>query len=160
MKKLTKLLAVGSLALGLIAAPAAATAAPLPSPTSAVAPLSGGYPECGQSVLMSGSALGSSRLPSTRLTGLVNCTLNQGTVGDSVYVLQSALNQCYGKRLVVDGNFGPATRSALISVQAAVGASADGIFGPNTRDKILWAGYDSPCRTGYFIRTNYIPWYN
>ncbi|HVQ90780.1 MAG TPA: peptidoglycan-binding domain-containing protein [Mycobacteriales bacterium] len=61
-----------------------------------------------------------------------NCQMGQGAVSNAVRELQFTLNQCYQKNLATDGNFGPATRSALISVQRAAGASADGVYGPQT----------------------------
>ncbi|MGN7947438.1 peptidoglycan-binding domain-containing protein [Microbacterium sp. 22215] len=99
-------------------------------------------------------------VPSTSNSGVSNCTLNQGTVNDAVRGMQQALNQCYGKGLTVDGNFGPATRTALRSVQSAIGATSDGIFGPSTRDRMTFKGNGSTCQTGLYIRTNHIAYFN
>ncbi|WP_443049893.1 peptidoglycan-binding domain-containing protein [Streptomyces sp. NBC_00287] len=53
--------------------------------------------------------------------------------------LQFTLNKCYGAGLAVDGEYGPATRSAVITVQNRVGVAADGEYGPNTRDAMKWS---------------------
>ncbi|MGY4643964.1 peptidoglycan-binding domain-containing protein [Cellulomonas sp. URHB0016] len=63
------------------------------------------------------------------------CYLAQGNVGNGVKALQTALKYCHGYSLGgagVDGNFGPATKTALVSFQRSKGLSADGIYGPNT----------------------------
>ncbi|WP_417554790.1 peptidoglycan-binding domain-containing protein [Microbacterium sp.] len=65
-----------------------------------------------------------------------NCTLRSGNISEGVRTLQNSLNLCHGKSLVVDGNFGPATRTALIQVQAAIGVTADGIYGTQTYTKM------------------------
>lgn len=65
-----------------------------------------------------------------------SCTLRSGNISEGVRTLQNSLNLCHGKSLVVDGNFGPATRAALIQVQTAIGATADGIYGPQTYTKM------------------------
>jgi hypothetical protein len=81
-------------------------------------------------------------------TRSLNCHLYKGTSGEGVRQLQMTLNECYGPRhasggikkfstaLVVDGQFGSATESALKTVQAYVGATADGWYGPATRTKM------------------------
>ncbi|WP_181155901.1 MULTISPECIES: peptidoglycan-binding protein [unclassified Microbacterium] len=65
-----------------------------------------------------------------------SCTLRSGNKNDGVAWLQVALNSCYGKNLATDGDFGPATRNALIQVQQAIGVVADGIYGPNTQSRM------------------------
>ncbi|MGY4644074.1 peptidoglycan-binding domain-containing protein [Cellulomonas sp. URHB0016] len=67
------------------------------------------------------------------------CLLAQGNVGTGVKVLQTALKYCLGYDLGtsgVDGNFGPRTKSALQSFQRSNGLTADGIYGPNTLDRM------------------------
>ena len=161
MKRIWKLVTCSVVAFGLMATPVAANASSTDQMNS-VAPLSGGYPECSNDVVVMGPDAADPRItiPSTSGRSMVNCTLNQGTINNSVRALQQAMNQCHGKNLSVDGNFGPATRSALRSVQSAVGTSADGIFGPDTRNKMSFKGNGSTCRTGNYIKANYIAWHN
>ncbi|HVQ94601.1 MAG TPA: peptidoglycan-binding domain-containing protein [Mycobacteriales bacterium] len=61
-----------------------------------------------------------------------NCQMGRGAHSNAVGELQSALNTCHHKNIAVDNDFGPATQSALISVQRALGISADGVYGPQT----------------------------
>lgn len=70
--------------------------------------------------------------PTTPTTGVCvsQPTLQRGAQGDSVRELQSIL----GGSVVVDGDFGPATETAVISFQSANGLEADGLVGP-----ITWA---------------------
>ncbi len=58
-------------------------------------------------------------------------TLREGDTGPEVEELQKALN-AKGAALKEDGDFGPATESAVIAFQKAVGLNADGIVGPLT----------------------------
>jgi zinc D-Ala-D-Ala carboxypeptidase len=60
--------------------------------------------------------------------------LSQGTSGSDVRRLQIRVAGYpgYGRRLGVDGEFGPATRAAVTRFQAAYGLGADGIAGPRT----------------------------
>jgi hypothetical protein len=61
------------------------------------------------------------------------CVMASGAgPNNAVRTLQSNLNKCHGKSLAVDGEFGPATRSALIAVQRALQITADGVYGPQT----------------------------
>lgn len=162
-------IAVASLAICIVAAtPQMASASAdtgvhsVYTPTAKVQPMSGGYPECSYTALFAPSGPGDSyaRLPSTTPSSLGNCTLNQGTSNSAVEELQRALNGCYNRGLALDGQFGPATRSALRQVQSSIGVSADGIFGPATRDAIAWPTGSDGCRSGYWIRTNFVIYYN
>lgn len=72
-------------------------------------------------------------VPIRRSPLTVDCILNQGAISRGVRQLQTSLNKCYSAGLVVDSNFGPATKAALISVQKKVGAVPDGVYGPQTR---------------------------
>ena len=64
-------------------------------------------------------------------------TIEQGSTGAAVTALQRDLN-ILGYKLTVDGDFGPATRSAVITFQRRHSLSQDGIVGPLT-----WAAIDS-----------------
>lgn len=55
--------------------------------------------------------------------------LRQGDRGQAVRTLQTKLNE-RGASLAVDGSFGPATRTAVRSLQSAAGISVDGVVGP------------------------------
>lgn len=70
-----------------------------------------------------------------------NCVMSSPLVNTGVKALQSTLTVCYGKGLQIDGDFGKATKSALISVQKQINVVADGIYGPNTRDALKWPYY-------------------
>ena len=61
--------------------------------------------------------------------------LRKGDRGPTVKALQSALRRA-GHPLVVDGVFGPATRRAVISFQAANDLAPDGIAGPRTMARL------------------------
>lgn len=52
--------------------------------------------------------------------------------GTDVRWLQNALNEVLGTHLVVDGDAGPATRSAVRSFQSSHGLTVDGVAGPRT----------------------------
>ncbi|WP_246113626.1 peptidoglycan-binding domain-containing protein [Streptomyces montanus] len=70
--------------------------------------------------------------------GNVSCLLARGNNGSAVKALQSALNDCYGENLVKDGIFGAGTQAALRRAQSDEGQTADGVYGPRTRDAIHW----------------------
>ncbi len=57
--------------------------------------------------------------------------LYEGDSGSVVVELQQILNT-KGFRLIVDGYFGPATKSAVVKFQRQNGLTADGIVGPLT----------------------------
>lgn len=81
-----------------------------------------------------------------------DCWLDRGMSNTAVRALQKNLNSCYGYKLATDGVFGALTESALISVQRKVGVAADGDYGPNTRDAMVWANYS--VETGARISCN------
>lgn len=81
---------------------------------------------------------GSTQVPTNTPWEVANCTLREGNSGSGVKALQSALNLCHGAALSLDGQFGSKTRSALVAAQRSIGASADGIFGPDTRSRMKW----------------------
>ncbi|KYH45328.1 peptidoglycan-binding protein [Branchiibius sp. NY16-3462-2] len=61
-------------------------------------------------------------------------TIQQGATGDAVKRLQRALRRTPDLSVVVDGNFGPRTKAAVIAFQQGAGLTPDGIVGP-----ITWA---------------------
>ena len=84
-------------------------------------------------------------------TGNVNCVLGVGNNGPAVTILQSNLNDCYSSQsnvrghasrfspdLVLDGDFGGKTKSALIAAQKSANPpiAQDGVYGPETRKAI------------------------
>lgn len=79
-------------------------------------------------------------------TGNDNCELGQGNDNPGVGVLQNSLNRCHGAHLAVDDDYGPATKAAVVAAQRAAGITADGVYGPQTRDHITWIESDGKCR--------------
>lgn len=70
--------------------------------------------------------------------------IKEGARGNQVKAIQYALNQLgYGNSGTksVDGKFGSRTKSAVRAFQKAMGISADGIVGKNTRAKFRAKGY-------------------
>ena len=57
--------------------------------------------------------------------------LREGDKGSSVRTLQTMLNS-HGAGLLVDGDFGPKTRAAVINFQSSHGLTVDGVAGPQT----------------------------
>ncbi|MBW8705482.1 Zinc D-Ala-D-Ala carboxypeptidase [Streptomyces sp. MBT84] len=74
----------------------------------------------------------------------VNCLMRRGNTGGGVHYLQEVLRDQYGYNIAVDGDFGPATESALKSLQSRLHITADGVYGPQTRDSICWPLYWEP----------------
>ncbi|MEV6015639.1 MULTISPECIES: peptidoglycan-binding domain-containing protein [unclassified Streptomyces] len=74
-------------------------------------------------------------VPTIGHAGTNFCSLRRGDSGEAVYQLQQTLWHCYGY-LVTDEQFGPATEALLKKAQASAGVTADGVYGPNTRDNI------------------------
>lgn len=58
-------------------------------------------------------------------------TIGPGTDWSPVAAIQYFL-RAHGHTVVVDGDFGPATATAVSALQTSVGATADGIVGPQT----------------------------
>ena len=57
----------------------------------------------------------------------ITSTLRVGSKGDQVKCLQAAVG------VTADGSFGPKTKNAVMAWQASVGLTADGVFGPRSR---------------------------
>ncbi|MET8451093.1 peptidoglycan-binding domain-containing protein [Streptomyces sp. NPDC005209] len=78
-------------------------------------------------------------VPTVGLRGTNFCTLRRGASNNAVYTLQVTLDYCYGKDTGgFDGVFGAKTESALKQVQSSLHLTADGVYGPNTRDAMEW----------------------
>ncbi len=108
----------------------------------AAAPAQAALPNCVKTVgLVGGSGLRSSTAASS--TNDWRCVMYQGAENSGVGAMQRALQKCYGLDIAVDGVFGPRTRSALISAQRTMGADPDGVWGPETSDKILNPYYNA-----------------
>lgn len=65
--------------------------------------------------------------------------LRYGSKGECVTQLQMTLYVLYMENLAFDGNYGPATTSAVYRFQGRYKLSFDGICGPQTWAKLLWA---------------------
>lgn len=63
--------------------------------------------------------------------------LKRGSKGAEVKTLQRLLNAVCDANLEIDGDFGTATRNAVIAYQSSRGLDADGECGPRTWDKLL-----------------------
>src|SRR5262245_11187740 len=70
--------------------------------------------------------------------GALVVTVQQGSTGPAVRALQVELNKKRRLSLAVDGVFGPATRSAVVSFQSHAGIAADGIVGGTTWRNLVW----------------------
>ncbi|MFI1418358.1 peptidoglycan-binding protein [Streptomyces sp. NPDC020731] len=72
--------------------------------------------------------------------GKWNCTMSRGASGEHVEVLQRTLKDCYNQRITVDGQFGPATETALRYAQNMTdpmypaNIEGDGVYGPITAE--------------------------
>ena len=66
-----------------------------------------------------------------QITDAVTQILRRGSKGDDVKKMQAALG------LTADGDFGPGTEAALKKWQAANGLTADGVAGPKTLAKLI-----------------------
>jgi len=77
------------------------------------------------------AALGGKIDTAAPVTAAVSETLRRGSKGDAVKRMQAKLG------LTADGDFGPGTEAALKKWQAANGLTADGVVGPKTLAKLL-----------------------
>lgn len=80
-----------------------------------------------------------------------NRNLSRGASGSDVAQLQERIAgwAARGQNIAIDGQFGPATESALRRFQAGYGLSVDGIAGPQTYSKI-YALQDGDCTPAHF----------
>lgn len=63
--------------------------------------------------------------------------IKSGSRGAQVRTLQRLLNAILKAGLDVDGDFGPATKTALVAYQSARGLEVDGICGPASWKRLL-----------------------
>lgn len=79
------------------------------------------------------------------------CVMGRGNHSFGVWALQRTLNICYNAGLAEDAVYGPKTEAAVTWVQAVVRARVDGVYGPETMQKmehhVVRAGTLRP--TGY-----------
>jgi hypothetical protein len=64
-------------------------------------------------------------------------TLKPGDTGTQVRALQRALKALGYSVGTIDGQYGPATKTAIASFQHASGLTADGVFGPKTLNALI-----------------------
>lgn len=120
---------------------AVATSGAVVATTSAPAMAS---PVCFTTVRVESTGLYGTRVPSAGYDAAsTHCHLQVGYSSEAVRHLQRTLNDCYHYRngvfspaLVEDGNFGAKTKAALIAAQRHERISADGGYGPQTRDAL------------------------
>ena len=115
-------------------------------PLAAAAPAHAALPSCtssSQVTLRIDGVLWATRVP-TR-SGSYECRLNQGSVGSAVSALQTSLRRCNARTAIaVDGRYGPATRSAVVTFQRWYNArsthdiAVDGGYGPQTGTAMAW----------------------
>jgi hypothetical protein len=74
---------------------------------------------------------------SASVRALPTTTLKPGDSGAQVRALQHALTSLGYPVGKVDGQYGPATKTAVAAFQHAAGLTADGVFGPNTLNSLI-----------------------
>jgi Putative peptidoglycan binding domain len=72
-----------------------------------------------------------------RVAVLPSATLKPGDTGLQVRELQGALNALGYSVGKVDGQYGPATKTAVAAFQKAAGLTQDGVFGPLTLNALI-----------------------
>ena len=103
---------------------------------------------CSRTVLVNGDSYGENGVPIPSAGSTASstaCGMAQGAHSSAVAQLQRSLNTCYGERLVVDSDFGPATKAALARAQRREGIKADGIYGTQTRNNLEFTMGLSTC---------------
>ena len=77
--------------------------------------------------------------------GTLSCVLRRGNYNNKgVEALQRNLRICYGQSISIDGDFGPATETALVNAQTWMRVvhgkdiAVDGVYGPETRRALFW----------------------
>jgi hypothetical protein len=79
-------------------------------------------------------------IPIYNATGSNNCSMKIDTNrrNPAAWALQVSLKYCYVSNLATTTVYGPRTAAAVAKAQDAAGAGVDGIYGPETRNKIKW----------------------
>ena len=67
-----------------------------------------------------------------------DCEIAPGGSGTAVWLVQVALSACNGQSVPIDSVNGDAMAQALAAVQASNGLTADGVYGPATREVMAW----------------------
>ncbi|GGS34207.1 MULTISPECIES: peptidoglycan-binding domain-containing protein [Actinokineospora] len=137
--RLARRCAAGLAAAALGTAIAAATAAPASAATLAPCTTLTEMTRSGHDIMV------------PTLKGSVSCQIGRDFAANRTVVsrFQFTLRRCYAGldlaspysdekvgELTADGYFGPRTIAALKAVQRHIGTAADGIYGPNTRDRM------------------------
>ena len=73
----------------------------------------------------------------TAAATLPTTTLKPGDTGAQVRALQRALKSLGYSVGTIDGQYGPATKTAVASFQHAAGLTEDGVFGPKTLNALI-----------------------
>jgi len=83
------------------------------------------------------------RLPTTSNgSGQTHCVLSEGNNTPGVGKLQDALNRCnLRENLATDNQYGSLTTAAVKRAQDHYGITADGVYGPVTRNNLFWPGF-------------------
>lgn len=89
-------------------------------------------PNLAHRVLHDSAAPAPAPAPSSGVCEVKVRVLKRGHKGGDVKSLQALLNAKASQRLVVDGDFGPATEGAVKKVQKYLGLAVDGVVGTNT----------------------------
>lgn len=87
----------------------------------------------------SAHGLGADGIAGPATFGAMVTTIRQGDSGPAVQALQVQLVK-HGSSVVTDGDFGPATNTAVRSFQSANGLGVDGVVGPATWQALLGTG--------------------
>ncbi|MFD9445268.1 peptidoglycan-binding domain-containing protein [Streptomyces sp. NPDC060006] len=135
-KRFKSLLTAGVLTAGLLGGAVAV------APSAAAWPYLG-HCSGGSNISYTGTSTQLIKVPVVRYNGLnnVRCWMDYGSTGNGVETLQLALKSCYGRSIVVDGDFGPATRDALEYAQSQEGITVDGQYGEQGFNNLKWARY-------------------
>jgi hypothetical protein len=77
------------------------------------------------------------RTPKRSVRAMPTTTLKPGDTGAQVKALQRALKSLGYPVGTVDGQYGPATKTAVAAFQHAQGLTEDGVFGPKTLNALI-----------------------